>query len=45
LKELGGQYVRKDISVNVVQHEAPFEHIKQEQSFPQLNNNNPNYDN
>jgi hypothetical protein len=45
LKELGGQYVRKDILDNVVQHEAPVEQVKQEQSFPQLDNNNPNYDN
>jgi hypothetical protein len=33
LKELGGKYVKKDIPINIVQLEAPFEQIKQEQSF------------
>jgi tryptophan synthase beta subunit len=45
LKELGGQYVRKDILINVVQLEAPIEQVKQEQSFLQSDNNNLNYDN
>ncbi len=45
MKELGGQYVRKDILINVVQLEAPIEQVKQEQSFLQSDNNNLNYDN
>ncbi len=33
VKELGGQYVRKDIPVNIVQPEALVEQVKQEQNF------------
>jgi hypothetical protein len=33
LKELGGQNVRKDISVNVVQPKTLVEQVKQDQSF------------
>jgi hypothetical protein len=45
LKELGEQYVKKDILVNVVQPKASFKQVKQDQSFRHLDNNNLSYDN
>jgi hypothetical protein len=32
LKELGGQYVRKDIPINVIQPKTFVKHVKQDQS-------------